>query len=63
MDELPPKIADVVRKVDIEELSYREVAEDMKIPIGTVMSRLFRGRRRLAEAVADDMLPIRAQAA
>lgn len=32
---------------DIEELSYREVAEAMEIPIGTVMSRLHRGRKLL----------------
>jgi RNA polymerase sigma-70 factor (ECF subfamily) len=63
LEELPPKIGDVIRKVDIEELSYREVAEQMSIPIGTVMSRLFRGRRRLAEAVADEMLTLPAQAA
>lgn len=63
LEDLPPKIGEVIRKVDIEELSYREVAEQMSIPIGTVMSRLFRGRRRLAEAVADEMLPIPAQAA
>ncbi len=63
LEELPPKIGEVIRKVDIEDLSYREVAEQMSIPIGTVMSRLFRGRRRLAEAVADEMLPMPAQAA
>jgi RNA polymerase sigma-70 factor (ECF subfamily) len=63
LDELPEKIAVVVRRVDIEEQSYREVAEQMRIPIGTVMSRLFRGRRRLAQAVADEMLPAPAQAA
>jgi len=63
LEELPPKIGDVIRKVDIEELSYREVADEMRIPIGTVMSRLFRGRRRLAESVADEMLPAPAQAA
>lgn len=63
LDELPERIAEVVRKIDVEELSYREVAEQMGIPIGTVMSRLFRGRRRLAQAVADEMLPVPAQAA
>jgi len=60
LDALPAKIGEVIRKVDIEELSYREVAEQMSIPIGTVMSRLFRGRRRLAEAVADEMQPAQA---
>jgi RNA polymerase sigma-70 factor, ECF subfamily len=60
LDSLPSKISEVIRKVDIEELSYREVAEQMSIPIGTVMSRLFRGRRRLAEAIADEMQPAQA---
>lgn len=32
---------------DVEELSYREIADVMKIPIGTVMSRLHRGRKIL----------------
>ncbi len=57
---LPSKISEVIRKVDIEELTYREVAEQMSIPIGTVMSRLFRGRRRLAEVIADEMQPAQA---
>jgi len=60
LDALPAKIGEVIRKVDIEEFTYREVAEQMSIPIGTVMSRLFRGRRRLAEAVADEMQPAQA---
>ncbi len=60
---LPSKLATVVRRIDVDELSYREVAEEMNIPIGTVMSRLWRGRRRLAEAVSDDMLHFNAQAA
>jgi RNA polymerase sigma-70 factor, ECF subfamily len=63
LEALPGKIATIVRRVDIDELSYREVAEEMNIPIGTVMSRLSRGRRRLAQAVADDTLRVRAQAA
>lgn len=32
---------------DVEELSYREIADVMEIPIGTVMSRLHRGRKIL----------------
>jgi RNA polymerase sigma-70 factor (ECF subfamily) len=60
---LPDKIALVVRRVDVDELSYREVAEEMQIPIGTVMSRLSRGRKRLASAVCDDHLQLRAEAA
>ena len=63
LEALPSKIALVVRRVDVDELSYREVAEEMQIPIGTVMSRLSRGRERLARAVADDNLQMRAEAA
>lgn len=60
---LPRKIAEVVERVDMDELSYREVSEAMQIPIGTVMSRLWRGRRRLAAAVADETLRPSAEAA
>ena len=45
---LPDGMAEVVRLVDIDELSYRETAEALNVPVGTVMSRLFRGRQRLA---------------
>ena len=37
----------VVVLSDLEDLSYGEIAEVMGIPIGTVKSRLFRGRRQL----------------
>jgi RNA polymerase sigma-70 factor (ECF subfamily) len=39
---------EVVRLVDIEGLSYREAASELEVPVGTVMSRLHRGRRLLA---------------
>lgn len=47
IDELPPEFRMTVQLADIEELSYREIAESMDCPIGTVMSRLHRGRRWL----------------
>lgn len=47
IDELPPEFRMTVLLADIEEMSYREIAESMSCPIGTVMSRLHRGRRWL----------------
>ena len=48
---LPPAYRDVVVAVDVEGGSYQETAERLGIPVGTVMSRLYRGRRRVVEAV------------
>lgn len=45
--ELPPCFREVVELVDLEGLAYREVAERIGCPVGTVMSRLHRARRRL----------------
>lgn len=47
LDQLPDEFRLAVVLVDVEELSYREVADIMGCPIGTVMSRLHRGRRML----------------
>jgi RNA polymerase sigma-70 factor (ECF subfamily) len=47
LDELPDEFRLAVVLSDIEELSYKEIAEAMGCPIGTVMSRLHRGRRQL----------------
>jgi RNA polymerase sigma-70 factor (ECF subfamily) len=47
LDNLPEEFRLPVLLVDVEELSYREAAEVMNCPIGTVMSRLHRGRRQL----------------
>jgi len=40
---------------DIQELDYREIAEVTKVPVGTVMSRLARARRRLITSLATDV--------
>jgi RNA polymerase sigma-70 factor (ECF subfamily) len=47
LDELPEEFRLAVMLADVEELSYREIADVMGCPIGTVMSRLHRGRRLL----------------
>jgi RNA polymerase sigma-70 factor, ECF subfamily len=49
----------------VEEMSYKEIAESLGLSMGTVMSRLFRARERLAEALAPYLgtSPARAQGA
>jgi len=55
LDKLPAEFRSVVLLVDVEEFAYQEVAGILGIPIGTVVSRLSRGRKvlrgYLAEAV------------
>ena len=47
LDQLPIEFREAVVLRDVEELSYKEIANVAAIPIGTVMSRLARGRRML----------------
>lgn len=53
LDELPPDFRLAVVLSDIEELSYKEIADVMGCPIGTVMSRLHRGRKLLQTRLRD----------
>lgn len=48
---LPPEFREVVVMVDVQGLAYREVADTLGTPIGTVRSRLARGRSRLQRAL------------
>ena len=50
---LPAGQSQVMTLVDLEGMSYAEVAEVMEIPVGTVMSRLCRARRSLAELLLE----------
>jgi RNA polymerase sigma factor (sigma-70 family) len=47
LEELPVEFREVIVLRDLEELSYKQVAEVANIPLGTVMSRLARARERL----------------
>lgn len=49
IDRLPEEQREVLLLVSVEEFSYKQAAETLGLPIGTVMSRLSRGRLRLAE--------------
>jgi RNA polymerase sigma-70 factor (ECF subfamily) len=52
VDALPLDFRMVVILADLQEFSYREIADVLDVPVGTVMSRLFRGRRLLQKALA-----------
>lgn len=47
LSQLPDEQREVLLLVALEEMSYAEIAEALAIPVGTVMSRLSRGRERL----------------
>jgi RNA polymerase sigma-70 factor (ECF subfamily) len=52
LDKLPEHYRSVVLLADVQEFDYKEVAEVLDIPIGTVMSRLNRGRARLKRSLS-----------
>lgn len=56
LDELPPAFRAVVDLVDVNGLSYAEAAEVLDIPVGTVMSRLHRGRGRIRKRLSTETL-------
>ena len=51
---VPHDFRDVVVLVDIGDFSYQDAAQILDIPVGTVMSRLHRGRRILKKQLADE---------
>ena len=53
LEQLPDDFRTAVILCDMQGLSYKEIAEIMETPVGTVMSRLFRGRKLLAAALRE----------
>ena len=51
LEELPVHYREVILLCDVEEMSYQEIAETLAIPIGTVMSRLSRGRKAMRKSL------------
>ena len=52
LERLPPAFQEVVILADVEEMSYKEIAAAIDVPMGTVMSRISRGRRLLRGELA-----------
>jgi len=52
LDRLPPEFREVIVLREMEGLSYKEISEVADVPVGTVMSRLSRARKRLQEALS-----------
>ena len=53
VDQLPIEFREVIVMREVEELSYKEISLLLNIPIGTVMSRLARARKRLQKSLCN----------
>jgi len=51
IDELPVEFREAIVLRELEEMSYKEIADISGVPLGTVMSRLARGRKRLQQVL------------
>jgi RNA polymerase sigma-70 factor (ECF subfamily) len=51
IDDLPVHYREALLLCEVEEMSYREIAEILSIPLGTVMSRLARARKVVRESL------------
>jgi RNA polymerase sigma-70 factor (ECF subfamily) len=54
LEELPIAYREVILLCDVEEMKYKDIAGVLSVPIGTVMSRLARGRKLLRQMLAGD---------
>lgn len=53
IDSLPPEFRSVLLLADLQEFSYKEIAEVLDCPVGTVMSRLYRARKAMQKQLVD----------
>jgi RNA polymerase sigma factor (sigma-70 family) len=56
VDKLPPQFREALLLCEVEEMSYRDIAEILSIPIGTVMSRLTRARKAVRESLVGNLV-------
>ena len=54
LDSLPVVYREAVLLCDMEEMKYQEIAQVLSVPIGTVMSRIARGRKLLRQMLAGE---------
>ena len=52
IDRLSPPLKEVILLCEVEEMSYQEISDTLSVPIGTVMSRLFRARKAIRQSLA-----------
>jgi len=55
LEQVPVNFREVLLLCDVEEMSYQEIADTLAVPIGTVMSRLYRARKALRAALEEKM--------
>jgi RNA polymerase sigma-70 factor (ECF subfamily) len=58
LEQLPEEYREVLLLVGLEQLRYEEAAEVLGVPLGTVMSRLSRGRERLRQLMSGQGTPV-----
>ena len=52
LEQLPPEFREVITLRELEDCSYKEIAEIANVPVGTVMSRLARARTQLGQILS-----------
>lgn len=57
--QLPVHLREILLLCEVEEMSYQEIAQALSIPIGTVMSRLFRARQALRGQLTEKSIGVR----